>query len=116
MTNNPLFTKLILLPMILPALVWVGFAEDVPGGYSATALTKDVKNAAEFAVREEAKRERAVLKLSGISKAERQVVAGINYRLDIRVNEKERIRNAKVVVFKDLKSNYGLTSWAWLSP
>jgi len=115
MTSNPFFTKLILVPVLLPALAWVGFAEEnVPGGYSAIALTEDVKTAAEFAVQEQSKREAAPVKLNNIFKAEKQIVAGVNYRLDILVKEGRAVRGAKVVVFRDLKSHYKLTSWKWL--
>ena len=120
MTNNPLFAKLILSPVLLPALAWVGFtvedtsAQSIPGGYSATALTEDVKTAAEFAVQEQSKRQAATLKLSNIFKAEKQIVAGVNYRLDIMVKQGRLVRGAKVVVFRDLKSHYKLTSWKWL--
>jgi Aspartic acid proteinase inhibitor len=85
------------------------------GGYSAVGLTDDVKAAAEFAVQEQAKREAVVFKLSDISKAERQIVAGVNYRLDIVVKGTGSARKARVVVFKDLKSHYKLTSWEWLN-
>jgi hypothetical protein len=57
--------------------------KNLPGGYSAVGLTDDVKAAAEFAVQDQAKREAVVFKLSDISKAERQIVAGVNYRLEI---------------------------------
>ena len=115
MTSNPLFTTLILVPVLLPALAWVGFAEEnVPGGYSASALTEDVKTAAEFAVQEQSKRQPPTLKLNKIFKAEKQIVAGVNYRLHIIVKEGRSVRAAKVVVFRDLKSHYKLTSWKWL--
>src|SRR4030095_7892959 len=64
--------------------------KNLPGGYSAIGLTDDVKAAAECAVQEQAKREAVVLKLSDISKAERQIVAGINYRYDICRAERSR--------------------------
>src|SRR5437879_2578381 len=57
--------------------------KDLPGGYSAVGSTDDFKAAAEFAIQEQVKREAVVLKLSDISKAERQIVAGVNYRLDV---------------------------------
>jgi aspartic proteinase inhibitor len=120
MTNNPLFTKLVLLSVLLPVLAWIGFtaedtpAQNIPGGYSAAALTEDVKTAAEFAVQEQSKRQPETLKLSNIFKAEKQIVAGVNYRLDIMVKQGRSVRGAKVVVFRDLKSHYKLTSWKWL--
>lgn len=88
--------------------------ENLPGGYSAVEITDDVKAAAEFAVQEQSKREAAVLELSEISNAERQIVAGVNYRLGIVVKGNGSERKARVVVFKDLKSHYKLTSWEWL--
>ena len=121
MRSDSLFTKLILVPVLLPALAWVGFtpedspADNVPGGYFAAAITEDVKTAAEFAVQEQSKRETATLKLSNIFKAKKQIVAGVNYRLDIAVKANGSERKAKVVVFKDLKSHYKLTSWEWLN-
>ena len=90
-------------------------ARNLPGGYSAVGGTDDVKAAAEFAVQEQANREAIVLELSDISKAEKQIVAGVNYRLDVVVKGSGSARKAKVVVFKDLKSHYKLTSWEWLN-
>lgn len=89
--------------------------ENLPGGYSAVEITDDVKAAAEFAVQEQSKREAVVLELSEISNAERQIVAGVNYRLEIVVKGNGSERKARVVVFKDLKSHYKLTSWEWLN-
>ena len=120
MTSNPLFTKLILVPALLPALAWVGFtaedtpAQNIPGGYFATALTEDVKTAAEVAVQEQSKRQPQTLKLNNIFKAEKQIVAGVNYRFDVVVKEGRSVREARVVVFRDLKSHCKLTSWEWL--
>jgi hypothetical protein len=87
---------------------------NLPGGYSVVGLTDDIQAAAEFAVQEQAKRDAVVLELSDISKAERQIVAGVNYRLDVVVKRSGSARKARVVVFKDLKSHYKLTSWEWL--
>ena len=89
--------------------------KNLPGGYSAVGLTDEVKAAAEFAVQEQAKREAVVLKLSDISKAERQIVAGVNYRLNVVVKGSGSARQARVVVFQDLTSHYKLTSWEWLT-
>ena len=90
-------------------------SENLPGAYSTVGLSEDIKAAAEFAVQEQAKRDEVVLKLSNISKAERQIVAGVNYRLDVVVRRNGSAQKARVVVFKDLKSHYKLTSWKWLN-
>jgi hypothetical protein len=93
--------SLLAIPAPLPV-------KNLPGGYSAVGLTDDIKAAAEFAVQEQAKRDAVVLKLSDISKAERQIVAGVNYRLDVVVKRSGSARKARVVVFKDLTSHYKL--------
>ena len=88
MTDGFLFTKW-LLTATLSGISLLAIpsppipVKDRPGGYSAVGLTHDIKAAAEFAVQEQAKRDAVVLKLSDISKAERQIVAGINYWLDV---------------------------------
>ena len=89
-------------------------AKSLPGRYAPAEVGKDIKAAAEFAVHEQAKREAILLKLATISKAEKQIVAGINYRLLLTVERAGSPREAKVVVFRDLKSHYSLTSWKWL--
>jgi aspartic proteinase inhibitor len=119
MTDVFLFTKWLLTATLLGISLLAIPAppipvKNLPGGYSAVGLTDDIKAAAEFAV-QEAKRDAVVLKLSDISKAERQIVAGVNYRLDVVVKRSGSARKAGVVVFKDLKSHYKLTSWEWLN-
>jgi len=85
------------------------------GGYSsADATSDDVKAAAEFAVREQAGHESEPLALVTVSKAEKQVVAGLNYRLALTVTKGKKSLEAKVVVYHALDSHYQLTSWEWL--
>lgn len=115
-------TRCLLFSAAVCSLVGVGAitAGDVPstglpGGYAPAKLTEDVKGAAAFAVREEAKREGVEFKLVSISKAEKQIVAGVNFRLALAVKRSGLTRVANVVVFRDLKSRYSLTSWQWLS-
>ncbi len=100
---------------LLPIAVSPIPVKNLPGGYSAVGLTDDVKAAAEFAVQEEGKREAVIVELSDISKAERQIVAGVNYRLDLVVKGSGSAQKARAVVFKDLKSHYKLISWEWLN-
>ena len=86
----------------------------VPGGYAPAELGTEVKAPANFAVGEQVRREAVPLKLVNISSAERQIVAGTNYRFVLTVERAGSIRQAKVVVFHDLKSRYSLKSWEWL--
>jgi len=113
MTRCILFSALVFRLVFVAAIPAVN-ASGLPGAYAPVELTEDVKMAADFAVREEAKREAVTLKLATISKAEKQIVAGINFRLTLEVNRGGSRRAANVVVFRDLKSRYQLTSWKWL--
>ena len=115
MTRCLLFTAIV-CPLVCVGAITAGSVPStgLPGGYAPAKLTEDVKTAADFAVREEAKREAVELKLVSISKGEKQIVAGINYRLVLMVERSGSTRVAKVVVFRDLKSRYRLTSWEWL--
>jgi len=96
--------------------------EAVPGAYTAVPVTDEkVVSAAAFAI--DAKRksmlaagEPATLELVSIQRAEQQVVAGLNFRLDLQVkrNGKEHAANAVVWWQAWRKSDpYQLTSWEW---
>jgi len=88
--------------------------KNLPGGYAPAELGKEVKAAADFAVGEQAGREAVPLKLVSIVRAEKQIVAGTNYRVLLTVERSGSARQAKVVVFQDLRSRYSLKSWEWL--
>ena len=83
------------------------------GGYSDTSVSsKDVKRAAKFAVKERRLRTGNTVKLVEVIKAEQQVVAGMNYRLVLRVADKRGRRStATVVVYEALKNKLSLTDW-----
>ena len=88
------------------------FAGAVLGGYKAAAVTPDVNEAAKFAITERSKTE--PVKLVKVTKAEKQTVGGINYRMTLSVQNEGETYNAVVVVYVDLQGNYKLTSWTWL--
>lgn len=88
--------------------------KSLPGGYAPAELNRDVMAAANFAVTAEAKREAIPLKLTSVSSAEKQIVAGTNYRMILRVEGNGSTRQAKALVFRDLQSRYWLKSWEWL--
>lgn len=95
-----------------------------PGGWEKVAVTDpDLVSAAEFAV---AARQHetpasdggppARLELVAILSAEQQVVAGMNYRLRLRVKQDETTQDAEAVVWWQAwrkPDAYQLTSWAW---
>lgn len=90
----------------------------VLGGYKAAKTTDaDVKAAAEFAVTKRAETEEKEMELASVLKAERQSVAGTNYRLCLKVDSEGGEGQDAVtifvqaIVYKDLKGNYKLSSW-----
>lgn len=95
-----------------------------PGGWSAAnVVSKEVLDAAKFAVEAQAKVARpekdsppVKLELVKVERAEQQVVAGMNYRLRLRVKENGAEKLADAVVWWQAwrKPNpFELTSWKW---
>jgi hypothetical protein len=84
-----------------------------PGGYSPISVkNKSVIAAAKFAVLEQSKKGKAI-KLSSITTAYSQIVAGTNYQLELKVEEAGVARQATVTVYEDLKQVLSLTDWTW---
>lgn len=93
--------------------------EPIAGGYSTVETTDlEVVTAANFAVKAQAKKQRAKIKLVNVVRAEQQVVAGRNYQMCLQVEVLEKGRKTAVpqtvqtVVFLNLKQKRSLTSWA----
>ena len=74
--------------------------------------------AAEFAVKDQSEKKELAYKLVSVAKAETQTVAGINYRLCLKVSyqkqgeDEETNEFVQVVVFRSLQKEYSLTSWS----
>jgi hypothetical protein len=84
----------------------------IAGGYSDTEVTSaEAKRAAMIAVRSRASRTHTTVTLLKINKAETQVVAGLNYRICMRVREGKRVKTVTAVVYQNLKNKYSLTNW-----
>jgi Aspartic acid proteinase inhibitor len=88
------------------------------GGYKDIAKNDtSARAAANFAITAEAQKKSSTITLIAIEHAESQVVAGTNYRLCLKIttsgaaNEADVTITVKVVVYRDLKGNYKLTSW-----
>jgi predicted neuraminidase len=83
-------------------------AAPLPGGFTAVSpADEQVVTAAKSAV---AARD-ATLTLQAIVEAERQVVAGLNYRLTLKVADNGASRLAEAIVWHKLDGQYALTSW-----
>ncbi len=71
----------------------------------------DVKSAADFAIKEKGDG----FGLVKIKKAERQIVAGTNFRIKMKVSEKAGEKESKytvtAVIYRDLEGNYSVWSW-----
>jgi hypothetical protein len=101
-------------------IVGLGQGRPIVGGYKVVATDDpDVQAAAEFAVSEQKKKQgEEQVSLVSIEHAERQVVAGTNFRLCLKVSKAadeddagEEPQDVKVVVFRSLKNEYSLKSW-----
>jgi hypothetical protein len=102
-----------------------GLAQPAPaGGYAKASVThKEVVAAAAFAIKAQRKamqekKETALpkLELVKILHAEQQVVAGINYRLKLKVTLNGKEKTAEAVVWWQAwrkPDPYQLTSWTW---
>lgn len=87
-------------------------AQNVGGGYKSVDKTEaGVVAAAEFAVGEQAERSETTVTLVEVKTAERQVVAGTNYRLCLQIETDDEVKQVKAVVFLSLKQVFSLTSW-----
>ncbi len=80
----------------------------ITGGYTQTpAYSQEVVDAARFATREQ----RDLIFVESIKSAEVQVVAGVNYRINMKVWLSGEIKEVTTVVHKNLKDEYSVTSW-----
>ena len=115
-----ILTGIAVLVLLATACSMAGQAQQsMPGGYTTIAVTDDkVIRAATFAIKaqEEVSGKTSSLELVKILEAESQVVAGVNYRIKLRVrlNGKERIAEA-IVWWRAWRKPepYQLMSWNW---
>ena len=86
--------------------------EQIAGGYGDAPKTDpEVLAAARFAIKQERRKLGRQLSLISIERAEVQVVAGLNYRLCLKVKIKGKPQDVTAVVYKNLKQKYSLSSW-----
>ena len=88
------------------------------GGYREIDKTDEgAVTAAEFAVKEESQKKEMTYKLVSLEHAESQTVAGINYRLCLKIgyhkqdDDVDTTEFVRVVVYRNLQNQYSLTSW-----
>jgi TRAP-type C4-dicarboxylate transport system substrate-binding protein len=89
-------------------------AAQVTGGYGPVAKSDpQVRAAAKFAIAAECKRTKRTITLISTSKAAQQVVAGMNYKVCLKVRDGGQVRTATAVVYRTLQGGRSLTSWDW---
>ena len=89
-------------------------SKPIPGGWSSVAVDDArVKIAARQAVAAQASIDGTELTLVAIEDAQRQVVAGINYKLTLSVKNGDQRQRANATVWGKLNGSYELTAWAW---
>lgn len=85
------------------------------GGYSVSDNTRESSSIAAFAAREESRRTGSPIRVVKVLKAEKQVVAGTNFRLRVAAQRNgATTETADVVVYRDLRDHRHLTSWRWV--
>lgn len=97
---------------IVGTLASTTFGQRVGGYGEVDTEDAGVVAAADFAVETQAEKTQTGIERGEIKKAERQVVAGLNYRLCFEVMvDGSDASFAQAVVYVDLKGNRSLTSW-----
>jgi len=111
-------TLIAILSVALFVFTWSIVSAQRTGGYrEIDKADEGAATAAEFAVKAESEKKETTYKLVSIEHAETQTVAGINYRLCLKVgyhkadDDAETTESVRVVVYRNLQSQYSLTSW-----
>ena len=111
-------TLIAILSVALFVFTWSVVSAQRTGGYrEIDKADEGAAAAAEFAVKAESEKKEMTYKLVSIEHAEVQTVAGINYRLCLKVgyhkadDDAETTESVRVVVYRNLQNQYSLTSW-----
>ncbi|HMH42220.1 MAG TPA: cystatin domain-containing protein [Pyrinomonadaceae bacterium] len=111
-------TLIAILSVALFVFTWSIVSAQRTGGYrEIDKADEGAATAAEFAVKAESEKKEMTYKLVSIEHAETQTVAGINYRLCLKVGyhkpdeDAETTESVRVVVYRNLQNQYSLTSW-----
>jgi hypothetical protein len=90
-------------------------AEPVAGAWAlADAFSPDVQEAARFAVQTFAVQNKARVLFKEVTHARQQVVAGLNFQLQLHVTLDGALKNVNVTVWRQLDGDYRLQSWDWV--
>ena len=115
MKRNPGFVGMAIIFALIGDVVVL--AQRTGGYREIDSADEGAAAAAEFAVKDQSEKKELTYKLVSVAKAETQTVAGINYRLCLKVSyqkqgeDEETTEFVQVVVFRSLQKEYSLTSW-----
>jgi hypothetical protein len=85
------------------------------GAWAPTdAFNPDVQEAARFAVQTFAVQNKSRVLFKEVTQASQQVVAGLNFQLQLQVTLDGAPRSVSVTVWRQLGGDYLLQSWDWL--
>lgn len=111
-------TLIAILSVALFVFTWALASAQRTGGYrEIDKADEGASTAAEFAVKAESEKKEITYKLVSIEHAETQTVAGINYRLCLKIgyhkqdDDMDTTEFVRVVVYRNLQNQYSLTSW-----
>ena len=88
-------------------------AAPIAGGWQPAPIDDSVQEIARFALAERQGQEAQPISLLGVREVSRQVVAGLNFRLHLRVLRAGHHREASATVYQDLQGQRHLTGWTW---
>jgi hypothetical protein len=114
MKKNLLVVSMFVAFIVIHGNAFGVLAQESPmvGNYREASKTdREVVSAARFAIKSEKRKRGGRLSLVSIERAEIQVVAGLNYRLCLKVKMKGKTEDVTAVVYKNLKQKYALSSW-----
>jgi len=106
------YSFLLMLAFGINATISAQDTGQITGGYGDTSVAdKDVKSAAAFAVKTRTRQSGKSVALVKVVKAEVQVVAGLNYRICMKVRQGGKTQTVTAVVYKDLSNRRQLSRW-----
>ena len=115
--NRRIYIRVFLFLLAI-GLGGVGSSAQRLGGYrEIDKADEGAATAAEFAVKTESEKKEMTYKLVSVEHAETQTVAGINYRLCLKIgyhkqdDDVDATEFVRVVVYRNLQNQYSLTSW-----
>jgi hypothetical protein len=115
--NNRRFALVTLFALLISLSSAAVSAQRIGGYREIDKADEGAATAADFAVKAQSEKKEMTYKLVSIEHAETQTVAGINYRLCLKIgyhkqdDDVDTTEFVRVVVYRNLQNQYSLTSW-----